>query len=168
MYLKLLIRENCFLETFRKSNPRKLCTSKIWTYTVFRWCSGPTVHVQPFSNCSAPRWFWELPPGDLWLRQRWPSFAPPRTLPGKRLLVFLHLTLQETIARRTPMRIRLKDWSLDERQSVRLKLDKCSMWGSPSSDPRRSFETWRLFLIKQWNSRNLNAAWCLFRSGSYL
>ena len=34
IYSKLVIRENCFREMLGNSNPRKLCASKIWTYTV--------------------------------------------------------------------------------------------------------------------------------------
>ena len=34
-----MISENCFREMFGKSNPRKLCASKIWAYTVVHDCN---------------------------------------------------------------------------------------------------------------------------------
>ena len=35
IYSKLLIPKNCFREMVGNTNPRKLCASKIWTYTVY-------------------------------------------------------------------------------------------------------------------------------------
>ena len=34
MLTESLIRENCFREISENANPRKLCASKIWRYTV--------------------------------------------------------------------------------------------------------------------------------------
>ena len=44
-----LVRENCFGEISENANPRKLCTSKIWRYTVVT----VTMDAQPQAMTSA-------------------------------------------------------------------------------------------------------------------